>query len=268
MGTENLKDEDLIQEKFSRNPRPFFTWLIILVILFLAIIGIQWGLKELLQEKLCESPFHRVTNREFSLFLWQNPEFMRAHVKKKSGYLPDFQYLNKVSVEPTHGDDFVSAPPKILFLYHTWNRQIGDLYIPRPISPKEFGEFLEYAEEWKPKYWDDAPKDYVKLVNHLSTATGDLNDRLPLQAKQAFEGWKNYTQEGEVIQDIRPTYAEMRAFIKKYPIYARNYWKNLVSLDYLKSLPDGKPEDQMPKNELAAFLKVALYNYQMASQGR
>ncbi|NGX58138.1 MAG: hypothetical protein K940chlam3_01043 [Chlamydiae bacterium] len=264
MDTKKLDDDQLINEGFSKNPRPFILWFFILALLILGILSLQWSLKEYLEEKICESPFHRVTNREMSLFLWQNPEFMRAHVAKKSGYLPNFQYLDKVSVEPQFADDFVVAPPEILFLYHTWNRQVGDLYIPRPINPAEFQEFLAYAEEWQPQYWDEAMGNYIQLVENLSSNESDLNEHLPLEVKQAFQGWKNYTQEGDQIQNIQPTYEQMRRFLKKYPTYARNYWKNVVSVKYLQTLEDGNPQDIIPKVELSAFLKVAFFNDQMS----
>jgi len=264
MATNKIKDSELIHEGFRKNPRPFFIWLVLLAIMIVGIAAVQWGLKAFLEEKICESPFNRVTNREILPFLWQNPRFMRAHVKKKTGYLPKYQYLDKVTVEPEFADDFVVAPPQVLFLYHVWDRQIGDLYIPRPISPEEFQDFLDYAEEWKPKYWDEAPDDYIALVQSLPEKSGDLNDQLPLKVKQAFQGWKNYTKEGQEIQMIRPTAGEMDEFLQKYPIFSRNYWKNVSTDRYLRSYSNGELQegDPIPKDELASFLMVAIYNEQ------
>ncbi len=264
MGTEKLKDSQLINEGFKKNPRPFFIWFLLLTILFFGIFAVQWGLKAYLQKQICESPFNRVTNREILPFLWQNPNFMRAHVQKKSGYLPNYQYMDKVTVEPQYADHFVQAPPEILFLYHVWERQIGDLYIPRPIFSSEFQEFLDYAEEWQPQYWEEAPKEYQRLVENLPRVKEDLNDRLPLIVKQSFQGWKNYTKEGEEIQKIRPTARQMEDFLKRYPIFARNYWKNVTTDHYLRSFSEGglESKDFLPKEELTTFLKVAFYNHQ------
>ena len=268
MATNKLEDDQLIHEEFSKNPRPIFIWLILLGVLFVGIFAVQWGLKAYLQERICESAFNRVTNREILPFLWQNPRFMRAHVQKKSGYLPKYQYLDKVTVDPEFADDFVVAPPQILFLYHVWNRQIGDFYIPRSISPEEFREFLDYAEEWQPKYWEEAPEEYVKLVENLSNETGDLNERLPLIVKQSFQGWKNYTKEGTEIQNVQPTAEQMSRFLDKYPIFSRNYWKNVAFHKYLQSLAFGElgPQDSVPPAEMSTFLKVAFYNDQMSQR--
>ena len=264
MATKKLKDTQLINEGFLKNPRPLIIWIVILSLIIGGIFVVQWGLKAYLQEKICESAFNRVTNRELLPFLWQNPRFMRVHVPKKSGYLPKYQYLDKVTVEPQFADDFVVAPPQILFLYHVWNRQIGKLYIPRPISPEEFQDFLNYAEEWQPEYWDEAPDEYIQLVDNLSNVSGDLNDKLPLDVKQAFQGWKNYTKEGQEIQNIQPTANQMGKFLKEYPIFARNYWKNVTTNKYLQSYTNGDLSSQDPISsvQMTTFLKVAIYNYQ------
>ena len=88
-------------------------------------------------------------------------------------------------------------PPETLFLYHTWDRLLGAICFRRPISAEEFAAFLKDAEEWHPKNWADAPAAYAALVE--SDFTDDLQDRLPLQVRQAFVGWRNYFKEGEEI---------------------------------------------------------------------
>ncbi len=261
-----IKDNKLINESLGKNPKPFFIWLGVLLAVLACILGLQYGLKKYLEEKVCESPFNRVTNRQFSVFLWQNPRYMRANAQIKSGYLPAFQYLSKVSLEPELADDFVQAPPKVLFRYHTWERQVGDIYFPRRIDPGLFADFLDYAEEWTPKYWEKAPEGYVRMVKNLPNLSAEDLQKLPLEVKQSFEGWLNYFKEGEKIESVSPTYGEMEAFLKKYPHFARNYWKNVVSDDYLKSYASGQndPNDVIPSDEVAGFLKAAFYNYQQS----
>jgi hypothetical protein len=255
-----IKNNKLINESFKKNPKPFFIWLAVLVVVVGAFLGLQWGLKRYVDSKVCEAPFNRVTNRDFSVFLWQNPQYMRAHARRKSGYLPAFQYLNRITVEPELADNFVQAPPELLFLFHTWDRQIGDVYIPREIDPASFTRFLDYAEEWQPKYWEEAPQGYAEMVE--DPAGRDLQ-KLPLQVKQSYVGWLNYFEEGSEIVAARPTYGEMERFLQQYPKYARNYWKNVISDNYLKSYALDEPGsgEQIPPEEVAGFLKAAFYNF-------
>lgn len=267
-----LKDKDLITE--PRNPMPTWIWLAIIT----AAIALLWGGKSFFkadgEEKYTTGPFSDVTNREFSQFLWQNPEYMRANVSGKSSYLEGFQYLNKVTIEPDLADQRVKAPPKVVFLYHTWNRLLGEEYFPRKIGPSEFRDFLNYAEEWRPEYWKNAPEDYKRLVAGLDTSKVENLDTLPtntlpFEVRKAFQGWKNYLMEGEAIDKVQPTFEEMSSFLKLYPNYARNFWRNIQGgekSDYLKSIASGKfdPKGIVPEKELAAFLKVAFYNWKQS----
>lgn len=216
--------------------------------------------------EIAESPFLQVTNRQFSIFLWQFPEHMRVNASNKSGYLPGFQYQGKVSLVVDDADKYVIAPPATIFLYHAWRRLISEEYAPRPIGPQEFQEFLSYADEWQPKNWAEAPKGYGELVAKLSEAPQDLQtlpeSSLPQVVRRAFQGWKNYFKEGEAINAVKPTFEEMQRFLKLYPHYARNNWRNILIdqvPEYLNQIDDTKVE--MPPEQLAPFLKVAFYNY-------
>lgn len=261
-----LPDNKLIRE--GKSPLPAWLYLALIAVAAMLIWGGgSWfyNKKLSLQET---RPFLQVTNRQFSLFLWQFPEYMRANVSSKSGYLPGFQYGDKIAIEPGKAEEFVQAPPQVLFLYHTWNRLISDEFAPRIITNKEFHQFLDYCQEWKPQNWKEAPQEYKTLVESLDK----LGDKelplisIPKEVQIAFIGWKNYFFEGALINLIKPTYGEMDEFIKKYPHYARNYWQNIVKNgkpDYLKIQFSGKGESkaEMPDSELAAFLKVAFFNY-------
>ncbi len=242
MVSKELSDQELIS-----NPRRFdmrAAWIYFYVIaLTVAVhvggVGPVFSRQHRLQK---ENPFLQVTNRDFSLFLYQFPEYMRVNVSGKAGYLPGFQYSEKIGIEPGQADDYVSAPPEVLSLYHIWKGLVGDVLIPREIKEGEFRYFLEYSPEWAG--WD--PKS--------------------VEVQKAFIGWKNYFMEGELINKVSPTYREMGEFLAKYPQYGRNYWQNLLVRgrpDYLKSLFSGvyDPDAKVPENEMAAFLKVAYYNF-------
>lgn len=247
--------------------------------LITALAALYWGgssyFSSLWQQDIKSSPFLQVTNRQFSIFLWQFPEYMRANVRSKTGYLPGFQYENKISLVVADADKYVVAPPELIFLYHAWHRQISREFTPRPIPLEEFKEFLSYVEEWQPTYWPAAPNAYVQLIKNISNESilKDLNDlpesSLPLEVRQAFEGWKNYFKEGEAINKLKPTFAQVQEFIKSHPGYARNYWRNIVHATtprYLISLSEKNdhPENAMPRSEIAPFLLVAIYNYLQA----
>lgn len=268
-----LPEKDFIHEEYRKNPYPFWLWLVLLTIFAALMWGGRSWYQDFIIEKISSSPFTQVTNREFSLFLWQNPEHMRVNQKSKTGYLPAFQYLGQVGLDPQLADQYVLAPPDVIFLYHVWDRLLGPEFISRPISVDYFIRFLHDAEEWKPFFWPKAPKDYVALVNGLSERSPDENldllpqSTLPLEVRRAFIGWMNYFKEGDQINKVQPTLAELQKFLGSYPHYARNYWRNIVAEStphYLESVDSGKgdPESKVPTNELSSFLKVAFFNYQ------
>ena len=127
-------------------------------------------------------------------------------------------------------ENYVSALPDLLFLYHTWSRLLESDYIPRPISPTSFDVFLTQTEEWLPSYWKNAPKEYVSMIEKQTyKEMGDLQslskDELPIIVRQAYQGWKNYFEEGPDINVLDPTYAEVNEFLKDHPHYMRNYWR-------------------------------------------
>lgn len=252
-----LSNKDLIYEGIKKNPQPFWLWMALLSIIFVLIWGFYSWYIDTILIRISQSPFLQVTNRELSLFLWNNPEHMRVHSNRKAGYLTAFQYVNKVSMEPELAGQYVIAPPELLFQYHTWTRLIKDEMPIAPIASKEFKEFLDYAEEWQPRYWKDAPEGYVELVNNLPEG---ILTTLPQDVQIAFQGWRNYFKEGESINKSLYTYKQVRDFLNKHPHYARNYWRNLIGLHYLENLYLKKNEEIIPHSEMAPFLKVALFN--------
>lgn len=243
-----LQEKDFIQERYGKDPYPFWLWFFILAAFTIGLWFVEGWIAREKSTEYVQNPFLQVTNRDLSLFLWQFPEKMRVNSSQKSSYLPAFQYEEKVSLFPDQADHWVSAPPELLFLYHTWKRQIGKVWFSRPISQAEFIKFINYAEEWKPEYWASAPASYVQFYQTLSTRNKeeDVAADLPLSVRQAFQGWKNFFKEGEAINQFKPSREDVAALLIQYPTFARNYWRNLYP-GYLRG-------------EIPPFLKVALYN--------
>lgn len=264
-----IKDQDMIQDSLGKNPFPAWLWFTLIIVLFALLWGGGSWLITKKQEILSDSPFLQVTNREFSLFLWQNPEYMRANVSSKTAYLPGFQYEDKISIQPGQAEKYVSAPPEVIFLYHVWSRLISKEFAERKVPVNEFKDFLSYSPEWLPENWPKAPENYKEILKNLPKNSTQLVNGLPWEVERAFIGWKNYFMEGAEINLIQPTYAEMQEFISTYPNYARNFWRNIVQKgrpQYLKTLTIGKfePEEKIPNEEITGFLKVAFFNYKKA----
>lgn len=274
-----LSEKDFISEPNGRFP--YWLWLF----LFAIAAALLWGGLSWFQgvetKIVKDSPFLQVTNRQMSLFLWQFPQYMRAQSKDKSTYLPGFEYQNKVSILPGFADEYVKAPPEILFMYHTWQRLLGKTYFPRPISVNEFEEFINYAEEWKPRNWPGAPKEYKDFLDKFPTVSNVENlqnlsvRELPLEVRMAFQGWKNFFKEGNAINDLEPTYEQVAKFLEAAPRYGRNYWRNIVMSETPKYLDafvgqdvDYKGREKVLKDQLTPFMKVALYNYIMSQRGK
>jgi hypothetical protein len=272
-----LPEKDFIQNNIEKNPFPYLLWgCIFTVLLCLLWGGWSWYAKKM-NFQYAENPFLQVKNRDFSLFLWQFPEHMRANTKNKAGYLPAFQLTERIGMDPTMAEEYVVAPPDVIFLYHAWQRLLSGEFIPRPIPIAEFKEFITTMEEWDPKYWTTAPEGYVKLIANLSTQkTEDLStlpqSELPQSVRIAFQGWKNYMKEGEAINRIKPTNVEMADFIAHYPHYARNYWRNILLITYPKYLislsKDDDKKTPLPQDEIAPFLRAAFYNYSQAQKNQ
>lgn len=264
-----LSEEEFIQEGYRKNPFPFWFWLFIIVIVVTMLFGMQSLYYSYLNQSMRGTPFFQVTNREFSLFLWQHPELMRVNASSKANYLNGFNFMNQVNIEEGFAEKMVVAPPEVIFRYHAWNRLIKDEFTQRAIDQDEFMQFLDQVPEWKPVNWPKAPQAYVGLVNSLPLPNKDLRNlpesTLPMDVRIAFIGWKNFHKEGDQINSVDPTFKELDLFLQKYPHYDRSYWRNIVSLDYLKaySEPTVILSGKVPQDQMAPFLKVAYYNYTM-----
>jgi hypothetical protein len=251
-----LDEKNFIHEGVKDDPFPLIYWFIILVF----IGAISWFISSwydsVVNKEIDSSPFLQVTNREFSLFLWQNPEFMRIHVSDKASYLPAYNYIESLSMKPEMADDFVVAPPEILFKYHTWQRLLADEVPVQTVSRDDFNKFLEFAQEWAPTYWKEAPQSYISLIETLPQNTAPTLT-VPLPVQQAYTGWKNFFTEGDAINTFQPTYTLFHQLVARYPHYAKNYWQNLIP-DYMHSKETG---EVIPQHEQPSFLKSALYNF-------
>ncbi|MFI0434855.1 MAG: hypothetical protein ACH350_03870 [Parachlamydiaceae bacterium] len=279
-GLPPLSEKDFISDRWSLASLPFWLWIGLTAIVFSLILGSNNWFQAFIQNEKKNDPFLEVTNREFSLFLWQFSSFSRPHAAKKSGYLPGFETTSQ-NVFFSASEEFVVAPPDLIFLYHTWHRLLASDLIQRPISPQEFTQFLAQLPEWNPENWKGAPKAYIQLID--SKEFFQLNDlqslpqsTLPIAVRQAFLGWKNYYMEGIQINALEPTFGQLKEFLEKHPHYARNDWRNIAEiheqkiagLDYLAGFVHGTfiPDAIVPKNQLAPFLKVAFYNAEQAAK--
>ncbi len=250
MGSDELDEKDFIQNRNSK-----YTWTFL--VLFLLALAVIWSVtrweRVLVKEEVAEDLFYQVTNREFSLFLWQNPEFMRSNAHLSEAYLPDFHTNDNVHVIPEFADNYVSAPPVILYRYHVWKRLIGTPIAPHSIAKQNFVIFLNKNPEWLPEFWKAAPTRYKKMLSDLP----DNIDTLPLDVQMAFQGWWNYTYEWDKIERIFPSERELEQFLKRYPHYGRSYWRNLIP-HYLLNEIEERPISEL---DLSPFLKVGLFNY-------
>jgi hypothetical protein len=262
-----LDEKDFIQEIKGKNPLPIWGFTLIVF----AIFTLLWAGGVLLfqqrQAKVQENPFLKVTNRELSLFLWQNPEFMRIHNASKTGYLPGFHSTDRVNPKLESVNDFAVAPPEVLFQYHTWKRLLGNYIFKRPISMEEFKEFLSSDPEWIPENWPEAPSEYDQFVKEMELLkVKDLQtlslDILPLEVRQAFLGWKNYYREGDLINKPPPKTGEIQVFLKQYPNFSRPNWRNVYP-EYLISIQNvsANEEESLSNEELTSFLRAAFYNF-------
>lgn len=266
MPEEELSEKDFIQESYKKDPWGLWGTFAFTLLVAALIWGISAWKESYVASRVTESPYHQVSNRAMSLFLYQNPEYMRAHRRSKNGYLPDFDYEQRVGIKLGRAEAYVQAPPSLLFRYHVWDRLVGDVVPTLVISPAEFQEFLISAPEWNLKFWKEAPSDYVALVNGLEGEdSADLFDRLPVVVRQAFSGWKNYFKEGDAISELTVTAREMKRFLRDNPQYQRNYWRNLYLSEsfespYLASLDAVGDTTVLEDEELPSFLRAAYFN--------
>lgn len=281
-GKPPLSEKDFVQNGWSFSSFPFWLWLALLATIAALVWGTRGSYDQFIKKEKSHDPFLEVTNRDFSVFLWQFPSFLRVNVSKKTGYLPGFISTSE-GFDPATAEEFVSAPPDLLFLYHTWNRLLTSEGVARPIRPTEFDDFLQQLPEWQPVNWKKAPPEYTQLIHSKSySKLEDLQTLpesiLPIIVRQAFQGWKNYFLEGPRINDVQPTYAQVKAFIDQHPHYARNYWRNIETIhgqevagpNYLYALTHETfiPDALFPKEQLAPFLRVALFNAEQAQQNQ
>lgn len=275
-----LSEKDFIQNGKSFYSFPFWIWLFLVSVIVICILGTRTLYEQFLDKEEQESPFLQVTNRELSVCLWQFPHLLRVNVAKKSNYLPGFLSTNE-NIDVKYEAEFVSAPPDLLFLYHTWNRLLVPEYIVRPITPSEFEEFLHQLPEWEPVNWSKAPREYVEMVQAKAYSTSqDMQalpkTTLPMIVRQAFLGWKNYFKEGKEINAFQPTFAAVKKFLEQHPHYTRSYWRNIqtingseiASSDYLEIFLNNPTSSNtlFPKEQIASFLQVALYNAHQAEK--
>lgn len=267
-----LKEKDFIHESKQKSFLPFWVWGLVIVVLAALLWSVGAQLTTVREKKVSVSPFLQVTNRQMSIFLWQNPEYMRVHRRGLEGYLPGFPASGKVTPLVDKADANVAAPPEILFLYHTWNRLLGDYVMPRKIAPNDFLLFLDYAEEWRPANWPAAPKEYKDLVEGVDLLKVEnmqtlSNAQFPPEVRNAFIGWQNYFNEGDKINALKPTVGKMQEFLEHYPHYARNYWQNLYP-NYLQSMSQlaNDPSAEIPSKDVDPFLRVAFYNFRVSQE--
>lgn len=277
-----LSEKDFIHEPVEPIIRSFPVWLWI----FLAtiLISLIWGMmgwyKGVVSTEKKTEPFLDVTNRDFSVFLWQFPSYIRSNSSKKIGYLTGF-FKDKAALNLPDAEKLVSAPPDLVFLYHTWKRLLVPEHTSRAIKPQEFTEFLGQSKEWDPANWPDAPKGYVQFIQSQDyKKTENLQtlpeETLPQIVRMAFQGWINYFKEGAQINEISPTVQEVQHFLEAHPHYKRNYWRNIQEIadqevagpDYLHILlhVDLSPTEKLPSQQVPSFLKVALYNAEQAEK--
>lgn len=254
-----LKEKDFIKEGDPNSPK-WWLW----VAIILAILGIMWLAASWVQRQFYiapppDSPFEKVTNRQFSVFSYQFP------VALPSGKLENIK---------ENADKFVSARPDILFLYHTWKRQLGNIFSARPISSIEFRDFLKDTVIWDPSNWREAPDGYILLMKELATmGEKDLQalpeTSLPQVVRRAFQGWKNQTIEVETIKQQKISFGEMQEFISIFPNYTRPFWRNIYP-EYLKTLKSGKfdSKDVIKEEEIPEFLRLGFYNNAQSKLGK
>lgn len=231
----------------------FKLWCVAFVVLSLMLCLTVTRYYQTIQTLIERSPFLKVTNRDLSVFLWHFSEYMPQHVKNKNGYLPGFEYTNRIGIILGEADKFCQAPPEVLFLYHTWDRLLAKESIERPISISEFLMFLEMHPEWKYENWSNAPEYYAGSLRDLQLSTSDtFVQDVPRIVKQAFQGWKNYCLEGDRINCMEYSAVDIQNFIERHPGYSLNLWGNIIS-EFPISITKLSPL-------LPSFIKVALYN--------
>lgn len=236
---QQLKDKDFIQNEPGKWNIPTWVWFFLLL-LFCGLLMqfFVWFWHSTATVAVPQPPFYQVTNREMSLYLWQNGD------------------LRKPLYQTENADQLAIATPEQLFRYHTWNRLLKSEFTNTPVPADDFMKFLSEMPEWLPTNWPAAPDQYKALLLSKSQPS-DLSTQLPLEVRIAFQGWKNLSQKDE-IDKLQPTKEQIEKFLLAHPHYARNYWRN-IEPGYLGSL---SAHDSVPDNEVPAFLRQAIFNAQ------
>ncbi|MDR3625124.1 MAG: hypothetical protein P4L16_08330 [Chlamydiales bacterium] len=272
-----LSEKEFISGKLYHK-ETFSLWfcLVFLIVLIGILYSVFYTRDSWIEKKIDDNPFLQVTYREFSLFLWQNPEFMKINFKGPSEYLKNVKE-DKIGILPDFAESYVMAPPEVLFRFHLWKELLGKKLLSRPIFFQEFQEFLQYSQEWTVLYWQTAPQSYLTLINLISFDpllyhSFDLRELLPFEVSLAFQGWKNYFKEGGEINEIEFTYGEILKFLSRYPELSRSYWRNVLKEmvpEYLiyQTQENIDLKDKVNKREVSSLLKVYYYNEKMASLG-
>lgn len=267
-----LKEEDFIQDEFQQSPNPFLLSIFFLAIGTIVFTAIVSWYNQHQSEYRKTSPFYQVTNRDFALFLRENPRFLNENVSNKEAYLPGVKFIENIQSNVQEADQLIDAPDPLIFQYHTWNRLIDYPPFPRAIPVNEYKEFLNKYQEWIPLYWKGATKAYANLYKQIQNGTAPANlstiskTDLPDDVREAFFGWKNFNLEKSQIETFRPTYELLKEFIEKYPNFQRNYWFNILKESdyaYLQTFSFEKydPKATVPEPEISPFLQIALFNY-------
>lgn len=269
---DTLEERKFVQEKYSKDPSYFWIWMAIAA----AILTLAWGLQSWYvknESKNEESPFAAVTQRQFSLFTAQFPEFGSS--SNKTALFSSSLY-GKDKINPSKLEERIEASAELLFLYHTWNRLIAAQQPIRAISSSQFLEFLQSQPQWQPSLWKEAPQNYVLLVNSLMGKKEVANsflkrEELPLMAVLAFQNWLNFGVEQQEIKEMHISDAQEALFLKAYPQYSRSYWQNILKKRFPKYLlniekkaaasaaPAGLETPSQEK--LPIFFQTALFNF-------
>lgn len=260
-------------DRTDPSPNPFLIGIFFVAILVIIVSSIQTWYVEYTAAHQKKSPFYQVTNRDFTLFLRENPNFLNKNISSKEAFLPGVEFIKQVSSNVETADDLINAPDDILFEYWTWNRLIDYPPPKRAIPLDEFQQFLKDYPEWTPIYWRSSPRSYDELYHDIlaGKAPKELSGKLPDDVREAFIGWKNFTVEKEEIEKFDPTFGELKNFLATYPNFRRNYWINIVAAsdpNYLEtySFANYTLDDKVPLDQIAPFLQIALFNDAKATQ--
>lgn len=271
-----LEEKNFINEDYQKDPYPLWLWLAMVAIVAAFFWGMQGWINKDVMEHISNSPFLQVTNRQLSLFLWQFPEFMRINAKQKEGYLPGFEYQDKkVNIKQGMSEMYASAPPEVLFMFHTWSRLLRPELSLREFSAAEFKQFLGEFPEWSPENWPEGPSSYKAFIDKMDSLSAEQfasqSKALPIDIQIAVTGWKNFFFEGTEIDAVSPTLSQVKAFLERHPHYARNYWINIVNDErpkYLASLSKTGAKNGtkngankvLAQDEMTGFFKAGFYN--------